>query len=158
MNVAPEAVSLLVVGLVRRDGDVLMVRQAETDQVPYWTLPGGRVEPNEPLLDALTREVREETGVGIADPELLYVKQVLVPVPYENMLVFVFAGAPAKTDATAVPEDPDGLILEAGYLPVDEAIGHLEDLFGPDEPSVAHLAGREIPSIVTVRHVPSIWR
>jgi 8-oxo-dGTP diphosphatase len=34
--------------------------QNETQQ--SWDIPGGRIDPNEPLLDALRREVSEEIG------------------------------------------------------------------------------------------------
>jgi len=36
-----------------------------------WTTPGGRVEPRESPLDALKREVREETGLEVELGELL---------------------------------------------------------------------------------------
>lgn len=45
-------------------GRVLCVRQAYPPQ--EWTLPGGRVEPNESPLAALHREIMEETGCRIA--------------------------------------------------------------------------------------------
>jgi ADP-ribose pyrophosphatase YjhB (NUDIX family) len=47
--------------LVVRDGKVLMVRQPP-QWGGRWELPGGSVEANEALLEAATRECREETG------------------------------------------------------------------------------------------------
>ncbi len=50
--------------LLDDDGRVLCVKQ---NYPPHeWTLPGGRVEPNESPLAALHREVMEETGCRIA--------------------------------------------------------------------------------------------
>ncbi|MGH6961524.1 MAG: NUDIX hydrolase [Dongiaceae bacterium] len=50
--------------LLDDDGRVLCVRQ---NYSPHeWTLPGGRVEPNESPLAALHREIMEETGCRIA--------------------------------------------------------------------------------------------
>ena len=45
---------------------------------PDWQgicFPGGHVEPNEPFVASVIREVREETGLTIQDPVLCGVKQ-----------------------------------------------------------------------------------
>jgi ADP-ribose pyrophosphatase YjhB (NUDIX family) len=50
--------------LLDDDSRVLCVKQ---NYPPHeWTLPGGRVEPNESPLAALHREIKEETGCRIA--------------------------------------------------------------------------------------------
>lgn len=46
-----------------------------------WDIPGGRITPDEELLVALQREVREETGVELpanARPELLAAQDIIV--------------------------------------------------------------------------------
>jgi 8-oxo-dGTP diphosphatase len=50
--------------LLDDDARVLCVRQNYAPR--EWTLPGGRVEPNESPLAALHREIMEETGCRIA--------------------------------------------------------------------------------------------
>lgn len=63
----------LVVWLVVRDvsGRVLLGRRSGTTFADgLWNLPGGAVEPGESLLDAVTREAREETGLRV-DPATL---------------------------------------------------------------------------------------
>jgi 8-oxo-dGTP diphosphatase len=48
-----------------RDGKILLVRRAREPAKGVYTFPGGRVEYGESLTDALTREIREETGLVI---------------------------------------------------------------------------------------------
>ena len=59
-----EAVRALVL-----DGDdnVLLVRLTFAG-VPFWTPPGGGLEPGEDRLDALARELREEVGLVVDPP------------------------------------------------------------------------------------------
>lgn len=49
--------------LCNEASEVLCVRQGYAPHL--WTLPGGRVEPNESPLDALYREIGEETGYRV---------------------------------------------------------------------------------------------
>ena len=45
-----------------------------------WDIPGGRIEPNEALDDALRREVREELGVElVGKPQLMNAQDIFVP-------------------------------------------------------------------------------
>jgi 8-oxo-dGTP diphosphatase len=55
------------VGAVVFDGEgrVLLVRRGRPPKVGFWTVPGGRMEPGETLLECCRREVREETGLDI---------------------------------------------------------------------------------------------
>src|SRR5215469_4878011 len=55
----------IVNALFVRDGRVLLARRSPR-RVAYaglWSFPGGHVEQNETLIEALVREVREEVGV-----------------------------------------------------------------------------------------------
>ena len=48
-----------------RDGKILLVRRAREPSKGVYTFPGGRVEFGESLIEAVAREVREETGLVI---------------------------------------------------------------------------------------------
>lgn len=52
------------VGVVCLRGDtVLLIRRGTPPRQGEWSLPGGRIEPGERVIDAALRELREETGV-----------------------------------------------------------------------------------------------
>ena len=59
----PTTKSLGVVALIERGGQLLLERRRDTGQ---WNPPGGRVELDESLEQALRKEVLEETGLTIA--------------------------------------------------------------------------------------------
>jgi len=62
----PASPILAVSAAVFRDGKVLIVRRARPPATGIYTLPGGGVEVGETLLEAVVREVREETELVIA--------------------------------------------------------------------------------------------
>jgi ADP-ribose pyrophosphatase YjhB (NUDIX family) len=51
--------------VVVRDGKALLIKRGHEPRKGEWSLPGGLVELGEGLLDALRREVREETSLEI---------------------------------------------------------------------------------------------
>ncbi len=54
------------VAVVQAAGDVLLVERQDGDFTGRWGFPGGKVELDEFLQDAVTREVAEETGLDAA--------------------------------------------------------------------------------------------
>ena len=51
------------------DGRIFLVKHS---YVNGWHLPGGGVEPGETLIDALTRELREEGNIEVTAPPVLH--------------------------------------------------------------------------------------
>ena len=69
-----EKVELTVLCLIH-DKDRYLLQNRVNDDWKGYTLPGGHIEPGESIVDAVIREVEEETGLRIRSPRLCGVKQ-----------------------------------------------------------------------------------
>ena len=58
-----------------RDGEKVLVIDRQKPDWPGVTFPGGHVEKDEAFVEAVIREVQEETGLTIEDPVLCGTKQ-----------------------------------------------------------------------------------
>ena len=82
-----EKVELTVLCLIRNHDRFLLQDRVKNDWKGY-TLPGGHVEPGESIVDAVVREMKEETGLTVLEPRLCGVKQ--FPIEGGRYLVFLF--------------------------------------------------------------------
>lgn len=57
------------------DKDRILLQDRISDDWKGYTLPGGHVEIGESIVDAVIREMKEETGLTIRNPKLCGVKQ-----------------------------------------------------------------------------------
>jgi 8-oxo-dGTP diphosphatase len=53
------------------DNEVLLIRRGTEPNIGMWTIPGGKQEPGETLVETAHREIEEETGVQIDTPMLI---------------------------------------------------------------------------------------
>ena len=74
----PQRPILAVSAAIVRDGKVLVVRRARKPALGVYTLPGGGVETGETLIEAVTREVREETALTIEPVALAGYREAIV--------------------------------------------------------------------------------
>jgi 8-oxo-dGTP diphosphatase len=74
----PDRPYLAVSAAIMRDGKVLVVRRARKPALNLYTLPGGVVEAGETLLEAVEREVREETQLKIEPVVLVGHREVII--------------------------------------------------------------------------------
>jgi 8-oxo-dGTP diphosphatase len=58
-------------GVVVHEGRVLLVERGTEPLKGKWTIPGGLIDVGETLIEAVTREVREETGLVVEPVELV---------------------------------------------------------------------------------------
>jgi ADP-ribose pyrophosphatase YjhB (NUDIX family) len=97
--------------------DLVLVCQGRPGQ-PRWMLPGGGVEAGESLVDALTRELREEIGLKVCtvrDPVAM-IESIAPPTnPSGRHLVHVVFKVEAAAERLdeVTPTDPDVRELKA---------------------------------------------
>lgn len=79
--------------LISRGGKFLMVRTRKWGG--KWGIPGGKIERGESALDAVCREVSEETGVVLREPRLVMVQDCIDPDEFHrpaHFLLLNYAG------------------------------------------------------------------
>lgn len=54
-----------VKSLMSTDTSVLLVKERHRNGDPFWTLPGGGIKADEPRIEGLQRELREELGCDV---------------------------------------------------------------------------------------------
>lgn len=82
-----ESVELTVLCLICDKDRYLLQDRVKEDWRGY-TLPGGHIEAGESIVDAVVREMREETGLTVLNPRLCGVKQ--FPTEEGRYIVFLF--------------------------------------------------------------------
>jgi 8-oxo-dGTP diphosphatase len=69
MEVVEKEQQAVVAYILREDGKILSVTRKDTGQ---HSAPGGKVEPGETVVEAMQREVHEETGIRINGWQLVH--------------------------------------------------------------------------------------
>jgi 8-oxo-dGTP pyrophosphatase MutT (NUDIX family) len=109
--------ALTVAAIIERDGRFLVVEETDgASPERVFNQPAGHVEPGEGLLDAVRREVREETGLAFIPEALVGVYQLQARNGKDYCRVCVRGTVPAGVEA--VPEDPE--ILGCRWLSREE--------------------------------------
>ena len=98
--------------VIAKNGKLLVLREASTyedgSNTGWYHFPGGRLNPGEPFMDGLRREVIEETGLQIKVGEPLFVGEwfpVIKGVP--NQIVAMFIVCQAEDSKIVLSEEHD---------------------------------------------------
>jgi 8-oxo-dGTP diphosphatase len=137
-------VDVAVAVLIRSDGKALLAQRPVSKVYPgYWEFPGGKVEPGEPVRDALRREIREELGIEVERAHPWIMRVFVYPhatVRLHFYRVYAWRGEPRALEHQAIawqrPETPElapmlpanGPVLRALSLPEEYAITRAGDL------------------------------
>ena len=95
---------------------LLMVRRGHGPAAGLWSVPGGRVEPGEMLVEAVVRELAEETGLeGVADHFVGWVERIDEGYHY---VILDFMVTVLEPDEPVAGEDA----AEAAWVPLEEVV------------------------------------
>ncbi|WP_291272475.1 NUDIX hydrolase [Geothrix sp.] len=105
--------ALTVAAVIEREGRFLFVEEPDkVTGLPVINQPAGHVEPGEALLDAVRREVREETGLAFTPQAIVGLYPLKAANGKDYFRVCFIGTVPAGCEAA--PEDPD--ILRCHWL------------------------------------------
>ena len=124
MGQRTEKVELTVLCLIQDGKRVLLQNRIKEDWKGY-TLPGGHVEPGESFVDAVKREMREETGLDIINPKLVGIKQ--FPIDGGRYIVLLFKVV-EFTGEVISSEEGQMEWIDRSRLSEIEAVNDLEEL------------------------------
>jgi len=133
--------------VMERDGHLLLVRNRRRDGAHDWSTPGGVVDPTDhSVLAGLTREVQEETGLIVRewDGPLYEVRAIAVDMGWQMRCEVHRA---VEFDGELRIDDPDGIVVDASFVPPSNIATYLADCFRwVRDPLAEWLAARWSPA------------
>lgn len=135
---------LAMKALIQRvDGKMLLLKKNKNSDLDLWDLPGGRIQKGEEVVDALRREVLEETGLhdlGEIKPLMMLLTSIRIPVgdPDVGLIFSVYTCPLTQNDVSiqlssehksyvwVMPEEAEEMLAPNHPTELTQAIGRLE--------------------------------
>jgi len=109
-------IRIAVDGVVINQAMILLLEFDDPTLGHHFGLPGGGVEPNERLHEAMQREIREETGADVIVGPLLFVQENYA----EQELRLIFHCAWREETALVAPTIPEPGQIGVRWIPLAE--------------------------------------
>ena len=113
--------------VVINEGRVLLVRRKNPPSQNLWAIPGGRVKHGESLVDAVKREIMEETGINVEVGEAVHVFDIIESNKAKDELIhYVIIDYQAKYISGKIKAGGDALDVrwvtadEINQIPINE--------------------------------------
>lgn len=101
-----------VAAIITSDNNLLLVKHKKDDSI-YWLLPGGGLEAGETLIEALEREVLEETSLTIKQTKLIFISDSISPLNEKHIVQLVFK---CEIESGELSVNPDYRLCDAKFV------------------------------------------
>jgi 8-oxo-dGTP diphosphatase len=101
--------------ILTKNDQVLMLKKPSRG---WWVAPGGKMELRESIVESVTREFKEETGISINHPQLRGIFTIVIEDQgkvINEWMMFTFQAT--NGSGTMLPQSPEG---ELAWKPVEE--------------------------------------
>jgi mutator protein MutT len=123
--------------ILNKQNEILLVLRNRNPEKDTWSIPGGKVDPYEPLETCVIREIREEVNLDVEIKALLCTAEIILPESTEHWLSVIYevavrSGEPINMEA-------DGAIGDVRWFPLHELPSNLASF---TVPAIEHLQRR----------------
>ncbi|MEM0200044.1 MAG: NUDIX hydrolase [Saccharolobus sp.] len=134
---------LVAVGclIVSKDRSVLLVKRKNPPNEGLWAIPGGKVEYGETIINALKREMKEETNLDVSVSKLVAIVEVIVK--GYHYVILDFECKPLNDNLS-----PSSDALDVSYIPFDK-LNEIKTTQTTYEMLERYFKGEELPIFIT---------
>lgn len=106
MKFRKKGVRTSVVAVIRNEkGKILLTKRAIPPYLGKWVMPGGKIEPGEPITAALKREVQEEVGLDVHVESLVDIFEVTPTSEHSAHFVILYYLVSPKSGELVISEE-----------------------------------------------------